>query len=126
MREPQIRSKRAMIKWINSVTETGNRADVVEQGSEEERKAKRETKLVDVAHEYMRANSKSLDGLVRIGGAGQEREELKGKVRKKVWDTVDENLGTVDGGMVEEITERVVDAAEADPFYKKMFEEDRD
>ncbi|MBN1282464.1 MAG: hypothetical protein JXA24_01655 [Proteobacteria bacterium] len=115
-----------MIKWINSVTETGNRADVVEQGSEEERKAKRETKLVDVAHEYMRANSKSLDGLVRIGGAGQEREELKGKVRKKVWDTVDENLGTVDGGMVEEITERVVDAAEADPFYKRMFEEDRD
>ena len=118
------RSERAMIKWIHPVTEGAGRAETVEQGSENERRQRRETKLVDVAHEYLRANSRSLDGLVRIGGAGQEREEFKGRVKKKVWDTVDESLGFADKDMVDEITERVADAAETDPFYKRMFEDE--
>jgi len=112
-----------MIKWIHSVTDTGNRADVVEQGSEEERKARKETKLIDVAHEVMRSRSQRLDGIVSDGGAGQDRKEFKGKVKQKVWETVDENFGCTDEEMVEEITERVVDAAETDPFYKRLFTE---
>ena len=112
-----------MIKWIHSVTETGNRADVIEQGAENERRERKETKLIDVAHEVLRSRSQRLDGIVSEGGAGYDRRELKGKVKKKVWDTVDENLGFADEDMVEEITERGVDAAEIDPFYKKMFEE---
>ena len=112
-----------MIKWIHSITETGGRADVVEQGSEQERKARKETKLIDVAHEVMRGRSQRLDGIVSEGGAGQDRKEFKGRVKQKVWDTVDKSLGFANDDMVEEITERVVDAAEIDPFYKRIFEE---
>ena len=112
-----------MIKWIHSVIDPQQaRADVIEQGSEEERKARKETKLIDVAHEVLRKRSQRLDGIVNEGGSNVDRKEFKGKVKKKVWDTVDENFGFSDDEMVEEITERVVDAADADPFYKKLFE----
>jgi len=113
-------------KFVNNVANQPASTEAVEQGANEDRKTKRETKLVDVIHEFVRSSGKNLEGLVRMGGPGQEREQFKGKVRKKVWDTVDENLGTVDRDMVEEITERVVDAADADPYYKKMFEEEEE
>ncbi len=111
-------------KFVNNVSNQPASTGSVEQGAEGERKERRETKLVDVAHEIMRKDRQHLDGLVRLGNPRFEREQFKGKVKKKVWDTVDENLGCVDNDMVEEITERVVDAAEGDPFYKKMFEEE--
>jgi hypothetical protein len=111
-------------KLINSLTNPAGRPDAVQQGADEERKSRKETKLIDVAEEYMRLDRRGLDGLVRMGRPRFEREQFKGKVKKRVWDLIDENLGTVDCGMVEEITERMVDAAEADPFYRKMFDEE--
>jgi hypothetical protein len=99
-------------------------ADVAEQGAIEERKRRRETKLVDVAHEVMRKDQARLSGLVRAGMGNVQREQFKGKVKKKVWDVISEELGVVDPDMVEEVTERIVDVAEVDPAYKRMFEED--
>ena len=43
------------------------------------------------------------------------------KCVSKVWDIVRSNFDTNDDEMVEEITERIVDVADADPYFAKMF-----
>ena len=45
-------------------------------------------------------------------------------MRSKVWDIVRSNFDTSDDEMVEEITERIVDVADADPYFAKMFGDD--
>ena len=111
-----------VLKWIQSLTGQTGRAEVLAQGAAEKRKNKRETKLVDVSHEVMRTDKQKLDGLVRIGWPNVRREVFKGKVKKKVWDVISGGVDTTDIDMVEEITERIVDASEADLYYKDMFE----
>ena len=113
-----------ILKSIQSLIRPQGGADVAEQGAIEERKRRRETKLIDVAHEVMRKDQARLSGLVRAGMGNVQRDQLKGKVKKKVWDVISEELGTVDPDMVEEVTERIVDVAEMDPYYKKMFTEE--
>ncbi len=114
-----------VLKWIHSLTGGAGRAEVLHQGAVQKRKDKRETKLVDVDREAMRTDKQNLSGLVRIGWPNVRRETFKGKVRQKVWDVVSGGMDTGNIDMVEEITERIVDASEADPFFKEMFEEDR-
>jgi|TARA_B100001964_G_C13831221_1_gene421678 hypothetical protein len=46
------------------------------------------------------------------------------KCVSKVWDIVRSNFDTSDDEMVEEITERIVDVADADPYFAKMFGDD--
>ena len=46
------------------------------------------------------------------------------KCVSKVWDIVRSNFDTNDDEMVEEITERIVDVADADPYFAKMFGDD--
>jgi len=98
------------------------------QADDEERRVRKESKLVDAAHEALvkrAAEDKStLDTLVRMGWPYVKRAQFKGKVRKKVWDIVSQDSDFVDTDMVEDITERIVDAAEVDPYYKKMFEKE--
>jgi hypothetical protein len=114
-----------VIKWIKSVGQNPT-PDAVRQAEEEERKKRRETKLVDVAHEAIRQSaaedSQALEGLIRMGWPLVQRERFRGKVRKKVWDVVAKNGGSCDDEMIDEITERLVDVAESDPYYKKIFE----
>jgi hypothetical protein len=113
-----------IFKFIQSVTQAAGRSEIVEQGAREERKTRSEAKLVDVAHETFRRDRDDLEGLVRIGWPNVQRERIAGKVRKKVWDLVQGSFGVADEEMVEEITERMVDAAEHDPYYKQMFADD--
>jgi hypothetical protein len=113
-----------ILKSIQSLLRSQGNPEATEQGATEERKQRRETKLVDVMHEAMRADRKHLDGLVRMGSGNVQREAFKGRVKKKVWDVIDNEIEAVDPEMVDEITERIVDVAEIDPFYKKMFEEE--
>ena len=84
--------------------------------------------LLDVAHQAMAENAAGdkavLEELIRQGWPHVRREQFKGKVRKKVWDVVGDDLGPDGRQMVEEITERLADAAEADVYYKKMFGDD--
>ena len=112
-----------ILKWVRSMTGAA-RTNATEQAAADESKAKqkRDAKLFDVAHEAMRRDRESLEGLVKLGVPNAQREQMKGKVKKKVWDAVTEGFEAVDGDMVEEITERIADAAEADPFYKRMFD----
>lgn len=114
-----------ILKWIQSMT-PGSEAQAARQKDEEERKSRGESKLVDVAHEALARSAsedrQTLGELVRFGLPHVERQRFKGKVREKVWDVVSEGFGAAPSDMIEEITERIVDAAEADPFYKRMFD----
>ncbi len=115
-----------ILKWLRSVVETPQN-EATQQGAIEESKKKKDDKLVDVAHESLAAKAAEqcadLEGLVKYGWPRVKREKFKGTVRKKVWDMVHTNFNAEDDGIVEEVTERIVDAAEIDPYYQKIFEE---
>ena len=116
-----------ILKWIQS-SGAGAEAMAAKAKDDEERKSRKDSGLVDLAHEALvrRAakDKNALDGLVRMGVPAVKREMLKGKVRGKVWDVVGSGSLPADSEMVEEITERITDAAESDPFYKRMFSAD--
>lgn len=115
-----------ILKWIKSVTE-GQSKESIQQGSIEEAKTNKDAKLIDVAHESLQRraaeNCADLEGLVKHGWPHVKREKFTGTVRKKVWDLVHKNLGAEDDDMVEEVTERIVDAAEIDPYYQEIFKD---
>lgn len=116
-----------ILKWIQSMG-TGAEAMAAKAKDDEERKGRKDAGLVDLAHEALvrRAarDKNALDGLVRLGMPNVRREQMKGKVRGKVWGVVGSGTLPADSEMVEEITERIVDAAETDPFYKRLFDVD--
>jgi hypothetical protein len=117
----------AIGKIIKSVI-GADRADAIDQGAKEERRVRKDAKMIDVAHEALASEAKrrsdELNGLIKMGWPLVKQEKLKGKVRKKVWDIVSEETGIQDQEMVEEITERIVEVSEADEYYKKMFDKD--
>ncbi|MFH0800446.1 MAG: hypothetical protein V2A66_09750 [Pseudomonadota bacterium] len=113
-----------ILKWIQSVSRAVE-TKAAEQGEAEDRKARRDSKLIDLPHEVLSERAArdrdTLDTLVRLGWPHVIRERFKGKVRKKVWEVVSDEAEVADPDMVEDITERIVDAAEVDQYYRKMF-----
>ena len=103
--------------------------EAIESGSAEERKVRKDAKLVDLAHEAMsnRAarDSDDLNALVNIGWPNLQKEKFKNKVRKKVWNVVSEDFGAADSEMVDEITERIIDVSEADEYYRNIFDSEK-
>lgn len=109
-----------LIKWVKSIVESpSNKAP--EPASPTTKKG-----AIDVAHEVLRREAAEyyadLDGLVKIGWPAVKRRKFKKSVRKKVWDIVRNSFGISEDDMIEEITERITDVAEVDPYYQKMFE----
>jgi len=115
-----------ILRWVKSVV-AGQSSESIQQGAIEQEKRRKETKLIDVAHEVLSREAAEhcadLDGLVKYGWPHVKREKFKHSVRKKVWDLVGSNFGTDNDDFIDEITERIVDAAEVDPYYQKIFEE---
>lgn len=115
-------------KLVNGIFKGGERPDVVEQGASVERKVRKDTKMLDLAHEALAnrvaEDSRDLNGLVNMGWPHVQREKFKGKVRKKVWDIVKEGTGSGDKDMIEEITDRIVEVSEVDEYYKRIFDRD--
>lgn len=115
-----------ILKWIQQGGQ-GLEARAAQQKDDEERKSRKDAHLIDVAHEALSTERAAQDradlaGLVRQGLPNVQRERFKGKVRSKVWGVVSEKVGGEVSEMVDEITERIADAADADPFYKKLFD----
>ena len=104
-------------------------AGAIEQSSEQERKKRKEAKLVDLAHEALvrraAGDSADLDGLVKMGLPNVKREKFKSNVKKKVWDVVSEGFGDADSKLVEEITDSIVEVSEADEYYMNMFDAEK-
>jgi hypothetical protein len=115
-----------IIRIIQSLIR-GNETEATSQGAVEESKKQKEARLVDVAQESLRKTAAGqradLEGMVRHGWPRVKREKFKGSTRKKVWDIVGRSLGSPDSDMIEEITEKIADVAEVDPYYQEIFQD---
>lgn len=115
-----------IVKWLYAIVSRVS-PEVLGQGAVEEAKKLSTTeKLIDVPHKVMSEEAArhgaELAGLVSVGWPLVKREKVKRRVRRKVWEIVSRNFQTSDPDMVEEITERIVDAAEVDPLYERLFD----
>lgn len=117
-----------LIQWLKKVgsasVETANVQKAAEQS---ERQKRQDENVVDLPHyvltrEEAQRQQASLRYLVEAGSPTMRREKMKERVRSKVWGVVRDSFALEDAVMVEEITERILDAAEMDPHYAKMFE----
>lgn len=114
-----------VINWLKSAPKVQKEASPKEVDSLQH-KGHKSSGLLDLAHEAIVKKSsmddqRTLDDFIKMGWPYVEREKFKQKVRKKVWQIVSEESEFSDPEIIEEVTEKIVDAAENDPFYKKMF-----
>lgn len=121
-----------ILKWLQSITGTTpqpgpSNTAATRQADEEQRRERKDSKLIDVAHEALSEGAATeqatLEGLVNIGLSNVKRNKFKGVVRNRVWNVLSQKFGFSDPDMVEEITERLVDAALSDRYYREMFED---
>lgn len=109
-----------ILKWIKSIVSTPPQ-DLPAGGAAPIRKQKtRDEELVDVAHEALRTEAEELSGLIRMGRPEAERRRLKNKIKSKVKQTIAKEFDEPE--IVEEVTERILNAAEFDPHYREMFD----
>ena len=90
-----------------------------------EAKSHASSKLIDVPHKVLTEEAAKQGARfhkIKSGNKDADREMKKKKVRKKVWEIVSTNFQVNDSEMVDEITERLVEAAEFDPAYDEMFD----
>ena len=121
-----------VLKWVNSVVRSTSK-EAIQQGANEETKKIRRIEGRDIAHEAMklraRQRSEELGGLVAKGMPQVRREKFKSIVKKQVFEIVSETYRLKRGGaldeVTEEITDQIVNAADADPYYQEIFDEER-
>ncbi len=104
-----------ILKWIQSVISRPAQ-EPISQGT-----SVANEKLVDIAHGVLKPDAEDLEALLQLGIPAIRRKKLKEKVRKKVRSAIIKEFDDPD--IVEEVTERIVDVAEFDPHYRRMFEE---
>jgi len=117
-----------IIQWLKKISNVQIDTVSVQKAAEQSERQKRaDENVVDLPHyvltrEEAQRQQASLRYLVEAGSPTMRREKLKERVRNKVWGVVRDSFALEDATMVEEITERILDAAEMDPHYAKMFE----
>ncbi len=81
-------------------------------------------KLFDVAHEALTNRTESgrigMESLIKTGWPHVWQERFRSKVKKRVQEVIADEL-TADE-VIEEVTEKIVLAAEDDEYYRKMFD----
>lgn len=110
-----------LVKWIRSIL--NNQAnELSDQVVDSTPSKSRQAEMVDLASEAIRHEGHDLDELVRTGFHGVTRKRryrtIKGLVEENIDSTYDETE------IVEEITERILNAAEIDPLYARLFGEE--
>jgi hypothetical protein len=120
------------LKKIHSLIR-GTSNEAIQKGSEEEERKIRRLEGRDVVHEVLRARARQknedLQGLVNKGTSSLRREKFKSCVKKQVFEIVSENFDLKNGmadEVTEEITEQIVNAADADPAYQTMFDQKKE
>lgn len=116
-----------MIKWLGQVFGKTSH-EVTEQGALEEAKRRKQSDhFIDLPHHVLSEDAArhyaELDGLIKSGWPAVKRDKVKKRVRRKVWEVISRSFRP-DDDMVEEITERIIDAAEVDPYYEAIFSRD--
>lgn len=115
-----------IIKWLQSMMGRQTSALDASPIEEEEEITIKERAFFDVAHEVLSREGverqHSLKGLERYGVPYLERRKLKEQVRRKVKKHLNASMGSSEEeGVVDEVTEKITEAAEADPYYNQMF-----
>ena len=111
-----------LLKWIQSVLTTPHEA--AKEGSAPVSRnlaRSKDPELLDIIHEAMRVDANELDQLLNIGQPNIERKKQKERIKVKVKKAVAKEFD--DSDLLEEVTERIADAAEFDPYYKDLFDE---
>ena len=114
-------------KWLQSIWHRNHLP--VAENSNLSRPEKGDEVLYDVVYEALREDMalrrEALEDLQRVGWPLVKRMRFRKKIREKVKKTIAPELSEVavsdDFVMVDEITERLVDAAENDPFFRRLF-----
>lgn len=120
-----------VLKWINSLKGHASNESIM-QGANEENKKIKKIEGKDIAHEVLtlraRDNSIALGALMRSGSPQMKREKFKSCVKKQVFEIVSgtfkADTGCLAEDITEEITEQIVSAADFDPTYKDLFDEE--
>lgn len=110
-----------ILKWLHSML-VGNRSELAQAGagqaSEENKKAGK-NRSIDLVNATLVDHAEDLDDLISFGSSWIERKKIKKKVRQKVERIISKEFN--DPEIIEEVTERITDAAEIDPYYKNLF-----
>ena len=121
-----------VVKWIQSVlhrspTVGTPAAETAARPATPSHKELGVEKLKDVAYEVLREDMALRQGalkeLEKVGWSLLKRRRLQQKVRSQVQQSLFEGLVDSTEGdlLVDEITERITDVAENDPFYRRLF-----
>ena len=117
------------VKWFHSLLHRSSPARV-ESGPVSHAPILTDAKkgvLVDVVYEALQKDmafrQEVLKELEKVGWNLFKRKQFKFKVRSKIKQAMLPELADGEGEslLVDEITERIVDAAESDPFYQRLF-----
>lgn len=114
-----------ILKWLHSML-IGSRPEVEQAGAgraaEEFGKSDKKSKgisSVDIINATLVDRAEDFDDLIASGSPLLKRKRLKRKVRRKVEMAMAEELS--DPKIIDEITERITDVTEIDPYYQKLF-----
>ncbi len=108
-----------LIRWLNQAI-FGHRPEVQDQ-SHSKTLAPKQSALLDVIHEAIKEEAAELAELVRAGLPTLRRRRQRERVRAKVKKAIAPQLSS--DTIVEEITDRINDVAEFDPYYQRLFED---
>jgi len=113
-----------ILKWLHSMLVRG-RPELDQMGAgksadENEKTEKtKNVKSVDIINAALVKKAEDLDDLISAGSPLIRRKKLRSKIRSKVEKAMIEELS--DPSIIDEITERITDAAELDPYYENLF-----
>lgn len=115
-----------ILRWIQSVisgpTIEATQAAAGQSANELEKKKKKNSKAIDLINAALVDHAEDLDDLITSGSTIIQRRKLKKQIRKKVVSAISEAFN--DPEIIEEVTERITDAAEIDPYYKNLFSDE--
>lgn len=115
-----------ILKWLQSAVSSA-RPEMIQaaagHGADEKKKTGGDNS-VDLVNAALVDHAEDLEDLLNFGSPRIDRKNLKRKVKRKVERVLADEFK--DSELIEEITERIADAAEIDPFYKRLFCRDSD
>lgn len=115
-----------ILKWLQSALKT-NRNELEKAGvgrTADEYKNKiskdiKKTNGVDIINAALVEKAEDFDELIESGSSAIKRKKLKRVIRHKVERAMCRELS--DPKIIDEVTERITDVAEVDPYYQNLF-----
>ncbi|MBI2343137.1 MAG: hypothetical protein HYV02_02185 [Deltaproteobacteria bacterium] len=109
-----------IIRWLNTVLFGQRRPEISEKPIDSNKIGSHEARgLLDVIHEAIKSEAVELSQLLRVGRPSAQKRRRDERIRKKVKHAIDPQFD--DDTLVEEITAKISDATDVDPYYQHLF-----